>query len=128
MDVADIQIKQKNILVIDSDSDFCRNVRIYLEQDYNVATRQRLEYIDYTIILNKIDLLIIDADFNKKNLLNFIIDLKKNHFKIKIIIMYTYFQSDKKTEKEVSQYANDMIAKPFDVKILKNKVNQLFNS
>jgi len=125
---ADNKIKQKNILVIDTDKDFCRNVRLYLEQDYNVVTRQRLAYIDYTIILNKIDLLIIDADFDKNNLVEFILNIKKNHHHIRIIVMYTYFQSDKKTEKDIFQYANDMIAKPFNVNILKNKVIQLFKS
>jgi DNA-binding response OmpR family regulator len=123
---ASIYKKTKNILVIDSDRDFCKNVRLYLEQDYNVVTRQRLKYIDYTIILNKIDLLIIDEGFNKLNLLDFIQEIKQKHTHLKIIVMYTYFQSDKKTEKELFQFVDDMIAKPFDVKLLRNKVNQLF--
>lgn len=123
---ASIYKKTKNILVIDSDRDFCKNVRLYLEQDYNVVTRQRLKYIDYTIILNKIDLLIIDEGFNKPNLLNFIQDIKQKHPHLKIIVMYTYFQSDKKTEQELFQFVDDMIAKPFDVKLLKTKVDHLF--
>ncbi len=118
--------KPENILVIDSDRDFCKNVRLYLEQDYNVVTRQNLKYIDYTILLNKIDLLIIDEGFDKSNLLNFIQGVKQKHRRLKIIVMYTYFQSDQKTEKELFRFVDDMIAKPFDVKLLKNKVRRLF--
>jgi DNA-binding NtrC family response regulator len=118
--------KQKNILVVDRDKDFCKNVRLYLEQEYNIVTRQRLKYIDYSIILNKINLFIIDVDFNRKNLLEFIENLKLSHPRIKIIIMYTYFQFDKKTEKDLYQFVDDMIAKPFDVQMLKSKVDKLF--
>ena len=123
---AAINKKAKNILVIDSDRDFCKNVRLYLEQDYNVVTRQRLKYIDYTIILNKIDLLIIDEGFNKPNLLDFIHEIKQKHRHLKIIVMYTYFRTDKKTEKELFQFVDDLISKPFDVKLLKEKVDRLF--
>jgi DNA-binding NtrC family response regulator len=120
--------KPKNILVVDQDKDFCRNVRLYLEQDYKIITRQRLKYVDYTIILNNIDLFIIDADFNRDNLLKFIQDLKRSHLNIKIIVMYTYFMFDKETEKKLYRFSDDMIAKPFDVSLLKNKVDKLFNT
>lgn len=122
------KIRRNNILVIDPDEDFCRDVRLYLEENYEVNTRQGIEYIDYTIILKKVDLLIIEADYADKNLLQLLEELKRNHAKIKIILMYTYFSSDKLIEQALANDADDMIAKPFDVAILKNKVDQLLGA
>jgi len=119
------KIIRNNILVIDPDEDFCRDVRLYLEENYTVNTRQGIEYLDYTIIFKKIDLLIIEADYADTKLISLLKDLKLNHAKIKIILMYTYFASDKIIEQAVANDADDMITKPFDVALLKNKVDRL---
>jgi DNA-binding response OmpR family regulator len=118
---------KKNILVIDADEEFSRDVRLYLEENYHVTTRQGLEFLDYTIILKKTDLLILEADYADRNLLKLIEQLKQNHPTIKILIMYTYFQSDTLIEKALVNDADDVIAKPFDVVMLKNKVDQLLS-
>ncbi len=116
---------KKNILVIDPDEDFCRNVRLYLEDNYNVRTRQGMEYIDYSIILYKIDLLLIEADFATKDSIKIISKLKQTHPKLKILVMYVYFPPDRSIEKALARDADDMIAKPFDVDLLKAKVDTL---
>lgn len=118
---------KKNILVIDADEEFSRDVRLYLEENYHVTTRQGLEFLDYTIILKKTDLLILEADYADRNLLKLLEQLKQNHPTIKILIMYTYFQSDTLIEKALVNDADDVIAKPFDVVMLKNKVDQLLS-
>ena len=118
---------KKNILVIDADEEFSRDVRLYLEENYHVTTRQGLEFLDYTIILKKTDLLILEADYADRNLLKLLEQLKQNHPAIKILIMYTYFQSDTLIEKALVNDADDVIAKPFDVVMLKNKVDQLLS-
>ena len=118
---------KKNILVIDADEEFSRDVRLYLEENYHVTTRQGLEFLDYTIILKKTDLLILEADYADRTLLKLIEQLKQNHPTIKILIMYTYFHSDTLVEKALVNDADDVIAKPFDVVMLKNKVDQLLS-
>jgi len=118
---------KKNILVIDADEEFSRDVRLYLEENYHVTTRQGLEFLDYTIILKKTDLLILEADYADHTLLKLIEQLKQNHPTIKILIMYTYFHSDTLVEKALVNDADDVIAKPFDVVMLKNKVDQLLS-
>lgn len=120
-------ISKKNILVIDADEEFSRDVRLYLEENYHVTTRQDLEFLDYTIILKKTDLLILEADYADRNLLKMIEQIKQNHPTIKILIMYTYFRSDTLVEKALVRDADDVIAKPFDVVMLKNKVDQLLS-
>jgi len=118
---------KKNILVIDADEEFSRDVRLYLEENYHVTTRQGMEFLDYTIILKKTDLLILEADYADRTLLKLIEQLKQNHPTIKILIMYTYFHSDTLVEKALVNDADDVIAKPFDVVMLKNKVDQLLS-
>jgi len=115
----------KNILVIDPDVEFSNNVRLFLEDNYRVIARQELEYIDYTISLNQIDLLLIEAEYAGQDVLKLITELKKNHKDLKIIIMYTYFTADRITEKNLVKDSDDMITKPFDVGVLKEKVDNL---
>lgn len=116
---------KKNILVIDPDKDFCSNVQLFLEENYQVIARQELNYIDYTIILNRIDLLLIEAEYAGADVLSLVKRLKKNHRHLKIIIMYTYFSTDKVTEKNLAHHTDDMINKPFDVDLLKGKIDTL---
>ncbi len=119
---------KKNILVIDPDEDFSRNVRLFLEDNYRVIARQELEYIDYTIRLHRIDLLLIEAEYAGSDALSLINHLKASHRNLKIIIMYTYFSADKVTEKNLADCTDDMITKPFDVGLLKEKVDKLLQS
>ena len=121
---SDIHTK-KNILVIDPDEEFCANVRLYLEDSYNIISRQELEYIDYTIGLNRIDLLLLEAEYAGPNVLTLIKHLKRNHRNLKIIIMYTYFSTDKNTEQILAKDTDGLINKPFDVGILKEKLDKL---
>jgi DNA-binding NtrC family response regulator len=115
----------KNILVVDPDVEFSNNVRLFLEDNYRVISRQELEYIDYTISLNQIDLLLIEAEFAGQEVLRLITELKKNHKDLKIIIMYTCFTADRVTEKNLVKDSDDIITKPFDVDLLKEKVDNL---
>jgi len=123
--MSSLSSKKKSILVIDPDEEFCRSMRLYLEEDYLVTSRQSLDYIDYAIILNKIDLLIIEADLANEELIALISQIRKNHPAIKIIVMYIYLPSNKSIGKALVQDADDMIAKPFDVDILRMKVDAL---
>lgn len=123
--ISEQSIVKKNVLVIDPDQDFCQNMRLYLEDNYNVLIRQTLDYLDYAILLNKVDLLIVEADFADENLVVLLEKLKRDHPSIKILIMYIYFPTDKMIEKAIASDADDLIAKPFDVAQLKSKVDQL---
>lgn len=114
---------KKKILVIDPDEDFCLNVRLFLEENYQVIARQELEYIDYTILMNRVDLLLLEAEYAGPDLISLIKDLKTNHKNLKILVMYTYFSADKQTEKELAEYTDALITKPFDVDVLKAKVD-----
>ena len=115
----------KRVLVVDPDKDFCKNVRLYLEDSYNVTTSQSFDYLNHTILLHKIDLLVIGADFAAQNLLELLNDLKANYSDLKIIIMYNYLPTDKKIGMALLNDADDTIAKPFDVNLLKEKVDVL---
>ena len=119
---------RKNILVIDPDEEFCRSVRLYLEESYNVSTRQGLDSIDYSIILNKIDLLIIEADLADEELVHTLNQIRHNHPHVMIILMYIYLPSNKNAEHALIRETDDMIAKPFDVDLLRQKVNALLSN
>jgi len=118
---------KKNILVIDPDEEFTRDVRLFLEENYNVHTRQGIEYLDYTIVLQKIDLLVIEAEFADTDFIRLLDQLRQNHPRLKIIIMYTYFSADQNIEQALANDADDLISKPFDVALLKSKVDVLLH-
>ncbi|MEJ2052962.1 MAG: response regulator [Calditrichaceae bacterium] len=113
------------VLVIDPDEDFSRDVRLFLEDTYYVDTRQTIDQLDYIILLNKIDLIVMAVDYPDKNLISLLEQIRKNHKKLKIVIMYTYFSSGQDFEKSLVNYADDIITKPFDVALLKNKLDSL---
>lgn len=117
--------KNVKVLVIDPDKDFARDVRIFLEETYYVDTKQELDHLDYTFILNRIDVIILAVDSVGQNVIALLEQVRANHRKIKIIIMYTYFSSDREIEKTLVNYADDMITKLFDVALLKSKVDSL---
>lgn len=121
------RIKSKNIkiLVIDPDEDFARDVQMFLEDTYCVTTRQIIDLLDYTIILNNIDVIILSVDSVDKAFITLLEKIRRNHSNIKIIIMYTYLSSDRAVEKKLIEFTDDIITKPFDVTILKNKVDSV---
>ncbi len=116
---------KKNILVIDPDREFCKSVCLYLEESYNLIRRQRLEHVDYTILLKRIDLLLIDADYFTDKLSRFLSSVHHKHPDLKIVVMYTFFAGDKKEELEIADEADALIAKPFDVRILEKRIEHL---
>lgn len=120
--------KKLNVLVIDPDEDFARDVQLFLEDSYCVDTRQTIDQLDYTIILNRTDIIIIAIDSIDENFLKLIEHIHNNHRKIKIIIMYTYISAEKEVEQKLMKYIDDMISKPFDVTLLKTKVDSLLFS
>ena len=103
-------------------------MRLYLEENYAVFSRQGLEYLDYTIILKKINLLLIDAENNSPYLAQELSDIRRKHPDVRLIIMYTYFSTSKEEEMKLANVADQMLAKPFDVQILKGKVDILLES
>lgn len=116
--------KNINILVVDPDEDFAQNVKMFLEETYSVTTTQRIEHLDNTKILNHIDVIVLAVEA-VDGVIELLKQFRSNHEKVKIIIMYTYFSSDKEIEKSLANHADDMISKPFDVALLKNKVDSL---
>jgi DNA-binding response OmpR family regulator len=121
--MADNFDKKLNILVIDPDEDFARDVQLFLEDSYYVDIRQTIDQLDYTIILNHTDIIIIAIDSVDENFIKLIEQIRNNHRKIKIIIMYTYISSEKEVEQKLMKYIDDLISKPFDVALLKTKVD-----
>lgn len=116
---------KKRILVVDPDEDFCKSVRLYLEESYQVTSRQGLEYIDYTLLLKQTDILVIDADQADRNFSSRLAGIRANHPEIKIVVMYTYFSTNKQDEILLARTADDLIAKPFDVSTLRDKLENL---
>lgn len=110
------------ILLVDSDKEFCQNVRLFLEDDYEVYIRHSCHDLDRFIMLKSIELIICDAEFFKKDLLAVFERLRKRHPGLKLILMYTYLSDDEEIKKAFSKDVDDLIAKPFPVNLLKKKV------
>jgi len=119
---------KKNILVIDPDPELCTNVRLFLEESFRVYTRQSLTYIDYAVILNQIDLILIEADFGSDQLIPLITSLRQNQPRVKVVLMYTFFPIDRSDEKSLAALSDGLISKPFDVIELKTRLEKLLTN
>jgi len=113
---------KRNILVVDPDKDFCNSVRLYLEDSYMVYDRRTLDKIDYTVMLKRIDFLLINADYIQKDFGDVLSRLRLRYPSLIIIVLYTSFSAPQ-DEKTLAQLADAMLAKPFDVKLLKKRLD-----
>lgn len=120
--------KKKNILIIDSDREFCEDLRLFLQDRYNVNIRQSLKNVEPTIILRRIDLLVIDAEFAEEELIQFFETIRSKYPQLKIIIMYTVFPTDKISEHLLVRDSDAIINKPFHAEILREKIDALLSS
>ncbi len=109
-------------MVVTPDKDFCRSVRLYLEESYTVYDRRTLDKIDYAVMLRRIDMLVIDVDSMSSGVGSVLYELRKKYPSLVIIILYTYF-AQPQDEKQLAVISNEMLAKPFDVKLLKKHLD-----
>ncbi len=120
--------KKKNILIIDPDRGFCEDLRLFLQDHYNVDIRQSLKNIEPTIILRRIDLLVIDAEYAEQELIKLFETIRTKYSHLKIIIMYTVFPTDKITERLLVRDSDAILNKPFRAEILREKMEALLNN
>lgn len=119
---------KNKILVVDSDKEFCQNVRLFLEDEYNVYIRQNCYNLKRFITLKRIELIICEAEFFNKETLETFAGLKRRHPGIRLLLMYTYLSDDLEIKKALLRDVDDLIAKPFRVNELKNKVDRLLSA
>ncbi|MEJ2542918.1 MAG: response regulator [Calditrichaceae bacterium] len=117
-----------NVLVIDPDEEFAHDVKMFLEDTYCVNIKPTIDKLDYSNTLDHVNVIIIAIEFLSKDFINLIEQLRKKHENIKIISMYTYITSDKELEHKLIEYSDDIITKPFDVTLLKNKLDSFLIS
>jgi DNA-binding response OmpR family regulator len=117
-----VKTTTKNIMVVTPDKDFFNSVRLYLEDSYNIYDRRTLDKIEYTIMLRRIDILLIDVDTMPSGFVAAVWELRKKYPKLVIIVLYTYF-AEQQDEKQLAVVSNEMLAKPFDVKLLKKHLD-----
>jgi DNA-binding response OmpR family regulator len=112
-------------LVVDPDKDFCNSMKLYLEDSYFIYTSQKVDDLKTIILRYDINILIIGSDYAVHYLVEMIRDLKKSASSLKIIVMYNYLPNEKELAKMLIDYSDDHISKPFDVHLLKEKVERL---
>jgi len=120
-----IQNKKKNILIIDPDREFCKALSLFLQDHYNVEIRLNLKNIEPAIVLRRIDLLIINAEYSEQELFRLIETVRKKYPQLKIIIMYTVFPTDKISEQLLVRDSDAIITKPFRAEALREKMDDL---
>ncbi|MCD6375123.1 MAG: hypothetical protein J7L94_06315 [Caldisericaceae bacterium] len=116
---------KKNVLVLDPDREFCKNVGMFLEDRFNVYIREDVESLDYTILLNQIQLMLVNVDNADAAFLEELSHIKKNHPEVKILFMYTIMPEKADIRLKIKKLADASIAKPFDVELLRIKMECL---
>ncbi len=119
---------KKQVLILEQDKDLADSIRIYLEENYIVHICAEPQKLLERIAYHPIDVLLTGIDFPLANLRNLLHQIKMTRPEIKIIVMYMFFDADRGTENLILNDADDYIAKPFDVGILKNKLDKLLFS
>jgi len=116
---------KKTILIIEQDTNIANGLKSILEkEDYAVESVFNYYHFKELCKDNKPDLAIINIYIPKEVGLNILHKIKESFPKLPIIAMSIY--SNSFTKKELSRLgADDFIAKPFDMKYVTEKVEEL---
>ena len=117
--------QKKDVVILDSDQDLAQSIKLYLEDSFRVHLVKNPTQLLRILKQTKCDYLISEVDFPKSKFQKVIKFVKNSHPEINIILMYTFFDGEGILEKTVLSKADDFIFKPFDVRILKSKLDQL---
>ncbi len=120
-----VKLKKNKVLIFDKDIELANNIRIYLEDSFKVKIVKSIDDLITEIKINKFDFLLSEIDAKNQDFQNILNQIKTIQPGIKILLMYTYFDSDGITEKSILNAVDGYIFKPFDVNILKSKLSQL---
>lgn len=117
--------KKTSVLILECDKDLGSSIKTYLEDSFRVFSTCNPDEIDRLISQNQIDILLTGIDFPRMNLKSIMERARQVSPKIKVVVMYMFFDTDRWTEKLILSNADDYIAKPFDADVLKHKLDRL---
>lgn len=110
------------ILIVDDDYSVSIVVKMTLEGKHEVATTaSAAEAFDF-LARNRVDLVLLDIKMPGMNGIDALKEIKKRHPHI-VVLMLTAYPNEKNTERAWENGANGIIAKPFEVKELRDFVD-----
>jgi len=116
------------VLLLENDIDLADSIRAFLEDSYRVFVTENPDEIPTYISRYRIHVVITDVDAHHPNLDKILKKIKSSEPQVKIILMYLFIDEDEISEKSVFLDADDIIIKPFDVDVLRHKLDKLYKA
>ena len=117
--------KRISVLILEEDGDLADSIRLYLEDSYRVYTVRDPEQLPGYISRYKINILITDIDISYPDIQSKLKKIKSDNPEVKILVMYMFFDEDEKKDNSLLNEVDDYIFKPFNVNVLKHKIDRL---
>jgi DNA-binding response OmpR family regulator len=116
------------ILLLENDVDLADSICAFLEDSYRVYVIQDPSELSSYVSRYHINLIISDVDAHHPNLEKILRRIKTDDPQIKVLLMYLFMDEDEVSDKSIFQDADDIILKPFDVDVLRNKLDKLYQA
>jgi len=117
-------LQHLNILYIEDEINIRKNIKKSLELIVsNVYDTDTIEGATEILNTKRIDIIISDINLKKQNALEFIKDIRKNYFKMPVILLSAYTEKNYLLEATKLKLV-DYLVKPIDFKILNNAIEK----
>jgi DNA-binding response OmpR family regulator len=116
------------IILLENDIDLADSICAFLEETYRVFVIQDPAELPSYITRYQINLIISDVDTHHPNLEKILKRIKTTDPRIKVLLMYLFIDEDEVSDKSIFKDADDIILKPFDVDVLRNKLDKLYRA
>lgn len=113
-----------SILIYDNESELANNIKLFLEDSYNVHNVNNIKYLILDLNTHSFDYVLLDFDSINKYFNEIIDTIRNKSDNTKILLMYTIFKTEKYNEQEILSKVDDFIFKPFNVELLKHKLEK----
>jgi DNA-binding NtrC family response regulator len=121
-------LKYPGVLLLEKDNDLADSIRAFLEDSYRVFVTENPDELPVFISQYHIHVVITDVDALHPKLDKILKEIKSSDPQVKIILMYLFIDEDEISEKSIFLDADDIILKPFDVDVLRHKLDKLYKA
>jgi DNA-binding response OmpR family regulator len=120
-----LPVKQKKtILIFSADLSFSLNLTTFFQDRYDVITTTDSEVLGIVALHTRIDLVIIDADPSSR-IIERIQRLRESGMQLPVMMLYVYGPRGQEMDAAIRRHVNAVLYKPFDVRDVARRVEEL---
>ena len=116
---------KKRVIILGSDPELADSIRVYLEDAYKVYVVNDPSRIMRYISNFKVNLLLTDLDTSLPDIKRHLQEARDVNPNLKIMVMYMFIDEDNQLARSILDDVDDYIFKPFNVDVLRHKLDRL---